>query len=31
MADVVFLALTAVFFVASFGIVRLFEKLREDK
>jgi len=31
MADVIFLLLTAVFFAASFGIVHLFEKLREQK
>ena len=31
MADVIFLALTAVFFAASFGIVHVFDKLREHK
>ena len=31
MADVIFLLLTTVFFAASFGIVHLFEKLREQK
>jgi hypothetical protein len=31
MADVMFLVLTAAFFAASFGIVRLFERLREHK
>ncbi len=31
MADVIFLALTAVFFAASFGIVHVFERLREQK
>jgi hypothetical protein len=31
MADVIFLALTAVFFAASFGIVHFFEQLRESK
>jgi hypothetical protein len=31
MADVIFLALTAMFFAASFGIVHLFERLREHK
>lgn len=31
MADVVFLALTAAFFAASFGLVHLFERLREHK
>jgi hypothetical protein len=31
MADVIFLGLTAVFFAASFGIVQVFERLREHK
>ena len=31
MADFIFLALTAIFFAASFGIVHVFEKLREHK
>lgn len=31
MPDVIFLALTAVFFAASFALVHLFEKLREHK
>jgi hypothetical protein len=31
MADVVFLALSIAFFAASFGLVHLFEKLREHK
>ena len=31
MADVIFLALTAVFFAAGFGIVHVFERLREQK
>ena len=31
MADIVFLALTAVFFAASFGLIRVFERLREEK
>jgi hypothetical protein len=31
MADVIFLALTAFFFAASFGIVHFFERLREHK
>jgi hypothetical protein len=31
MADVIFLALTALFFLASFGLVHLFERLREHK
>jgi len=31
MADVIFLVLTAVFFAASFGIVHVFERLRENK
>jgi hypothetical protein len=31
MADVIFLLLTAVFFAASFGIVHVFERLREHK
>ena len=31
MSDIVFLALTAVFFAASFGIVHFFERLREHK
>ncbi len=31
MADLVFLALTAVFFAASIGLVYLFERLREHK
>jgi hypothetical protein len=30
-ADIVFLALTAAFFAASFGLVYLFERLREHK
>jgi hypothetical protein len=29
MADIVFLALTAAFFAASFGLIYLFERLRE--
>jgi hypothetical protein len=31
MSDVLFLALTAIFFAASFGIVHLFERLRQHK
>ena len=31
MADVLFLALTFAFFAASFGLVHVFEKLREHK
>jgi hypothetical protein len=31
MTDIVFLALTALFFAASFGIVYFFEQLREHK
>jgi hypothetical protein len=31
MADLIFLALTAIFFAASFGIVHVFERLREHK
>jgi len=31
MADFIFLALTAIFFAASFGIVHVFERLREHK
>jgi len=31
MADVIFLVLTAVFFAASFGMVHVFERLREHK
>lgn len=31
MADLLFLALTAGFFAASFGLVYLFERLREHK
>jgi hypothetical protein len=31
MADIVFLALTAAFFAASFALVYLFERLREHK
>jgi hypothetical protein len=31
MTDILFLALTAIFFAASFGIVHVFEKLREHK
>jgi hypothetical protein len=31
MADVIFLVLTAIFFAASFGIVHVFERLREHK
>jgi hypothetical protein len=31
MADVIFVALSIVFFAASFGLVHLFEKLREHK
>lgn len=31
MADLVFLLLTAAFFAACFGLVHVFEKLREDK
>ena len=31
MADVIFLVLTAVFFAASFGIVHVFDRLREHK
>lgn len=31
MADILFLALTAAFFAASFALVHLFEKLREGK
>ena len=31
MADLLFLALTAGFFAASFGLVFLFERLREHK
>jgi hypothetical protein len=31
MTDIVFLVLTAVFFAASFGIVHVFEKLRQHK
>ncbi len=31
MADVIFLALSIAFFAASFGLVHLFEKLREHK
>jgi hypothetical protein len=31
MADVIFLVLTAIFFAASFGIVHVFERLRENK
>jgi len=31
MADIVFLALTIVFFAACFGLIHVFEKLREHK
>jgi len=31
MVDVIFLVLTAAFFAASFGLVQLFERLREHK
>jgi hypothetical protein len=31
MADVIFLALSIAFFAASYGLVHLFEKLREHK
>jgi len=31
MADIIFLVLTAVFFAASFGMVHVFERLREHK
>jgi hypothetical protein len=31
MDDLVFLALTVAFFAASFGLVHVFEKLREHK
>lgn len=31
MADIVFVALTAAFFIASVGLVYLFERLRENK
>ena len=31
MADVIFIALSIAFFAASFGLVHLFEKLREHK
>jgi len=31
MADAIFLALTAVFFAASFGMVHVFERLRQHK
>lgn len=31
MADVIFLVLTAAFFAVSFGIVHVFERLREHK
>jgi hypothetical protein len=31
MADLIFLVLTVVFFAASFGIVHVFERLREHK
>jgi hypothetical protein len=31
MADLVFLAMTAVFFAASIGLVHLFERLRNPK
>ena len=31
MADVIFIALSVAFFAASFGLVHLFEKLREQK
>jgi hypothetical protein len=31
MADLVFVELTAAFFAASFGLVYLFERLREHK
>ena len=31
MGDLVFFVLTAVFFAASFGLVHLFERLREHK
>ncbi len=31
MSDVIFLALTVVFFAASIGLVYLFERLREHK
>lgn len=29
--DVLFLALTAIFFAASFGVIHFFERLREHK
>ena len=31
MADAIFLVLTALFFAASFGMVHVFERLREHK
>ena len=31
MADVIFLALTLAFFAASFGLIHLFERVREHK
>ena len=31
MADVIFLALTVAFFAVSFGLVHLFERVRERK
>jgi len=31
MTDVIFLSLTAVFFAASFGLIYVFERLRQEK
>jgi hypothetical protein len=31
MADVIFIALSIAFFAASFGLIRMFEKLTEHK